>query len=178
MNARVAFKSASFPKYQDEDAETINAHLWGKRLAEYLRDQLPNHGVATAGILCEDFGWIVEIEHEPFPLFIGCGVIDDEDDCDDANEADDAGGGGKTEIEPTPPGPVAADGPAALNAFAIFVAAEPGFFQKPVQESRHPTSHCKAGHGPESADVRQRPFSGRGLGRLKFTRAAANRGSG
>ena len=129
MNARVAFKSASFPKYQDEDAETINAHLWGKRLAEYLRNQLPNHGVATAGILCEDFGWIVEIEHEPFPLFIGCGVIDDEDDCDDANEADDAGGGGKTEIEPTPPGPVAADGPAALNAFAIFVAAEPGFFK-------------------------------------------------
>ncbi len=68
MNARVAFKSASFPKYQDEDAETINAHLGGKRLAEYLRDQLPNHGVATAGILCEDFGWIVEIEHEPFPF--------------------------------------------------------------------------------------------------------------
>ncbi len=122
MNARVEFKSSSFPKYENEDAETINANLWGKRLAEYLRDQLPNHGVKTEGILCEDFGWIVEIEHEQFPVFIGCGIIDDESDYDE--DDDDASG-----IKPKAPEPVATDGPPPLTEFAIFVAAEPGFFK-------------------------------------------------
>jgi len=123
MNARVEFKSSSFPKYENEDSETINANLWGKRLAEYLRDHLPRHGVTTAGILCEDFGWIVEIEHDEFPVFIGCGVVDGEADYDDENDGD-------TDSELRRSEPAAADGPVPLTDFAIFVAAEPGFFKK------------------------------------------------
>jgi hypothetical protein len=84
----VEFKSASFPKYPNENEELVNDNCWGKRLAEYVNDHLPEHGVSTNGILCEDWGWLVYLENADFPLFIGCGVMDDGDD-DGAESADD-----------------------------------------------------------------------------------------
>jgi hypothetical protein len=86
MPTLVEFKSAAFPKYPNENEELVNDHCWGKRLAEYVRDELPKHGVATGDILCEDWGWLVYLENADFPLFIGCGVMDDGDV--DADESD------------------------------------------------------------------------------------------
>jgi hypothetical protein len=104
MQTRVEFKSRAFPKYPDEDEETVNETRWGKRLAEYVRDQLPTYGIPTEGILCEDWGWLVNIKNDEFPLWIGCGPVDDFDE--------------------DPPG---SD---ELIEFALFVAAEPKLLQR------------------------------------------------
>lgn len=104
MQTRVEFKSRAFPKYPNEDEEIVNETRWGKRLAEYVRDNLPKHGVPTEDILCEDWGWLVYIKNDAYPLWIGCGPVDDSDE----------------EVPKS-------DG---LIDFALFVVAEPKFFQR------------------------------------------------
>ncbi|MGR8997899.1 MAG: hypothetical protein ACU88J_02470 [Gammaproteobacteria bacterium] len=42
-------------------------------MAEYLQDKLPHYGLRVASIGVEVWGWIVELENEEFPLWIGCG---------------------------------------------------------------------------------------------------------
>ena len=51
MKITAIFSSRAFPKYENEDDETVNARCWGKRLAEFIRDGLPRYGVETADIL-------------------------------------------------------------------------------------------------------------------------------
>jgi hypothetical protein len=68
-----------FPPYDGEEEE-INPGLWGKRLAEHLQENLPKHGVKVTGIGIEDWGWMVELENDDFPLWIGCGHQDGEND--------------------------------------------------------------------------------------------------
>jgi hypothetical protein len=46
--------------------------MWGKRLAEFLASQLPEHGVATGQFHREDWGWEIPVENDAFPMFIGC----------------------------------------------------------------------------------------------------------
>ena len=77
MNTRVEFRSTALPKYPDENKELINNMRWGKRLAEWIRDNLPKHEYNTEEILCEDWGWLVFLENAEFPLWIGCGILDD-----------------------------------------------------------------------------------------------------
>jgi hypothetical protein len=72
MKTNVEFKSDKFPPYDGEEDE-INPGLWGKRLAEYLQNNLPLHGINVICIGAEDWGWMVELENEEFPLWIGCG---------------------------------------------------------------------------------------------------------
>ncbi len=110
MNVQVNFKSAAFPKYPNEDAEIVNAHCWGKRLAEFLRDGLPRFGVQTADILSEDWGWLVNTKNEGFPLWLGCGPVADVDE-------------GEVQPEEAARGGVSTE-------FVVFVTAEPGFFQR------------------------------------------------
>lgn len=55
----------------------INPGRWGKRLAEFLREKLVARGIQCGTIYAEDWGWAVPIEHEAFPLWLGCGNIDD-----------------------------------------------------------------------------------------------------
>jgi hypothetical protein len=118
MITRAEFKSAAFPKYPNEDAELVNSNCWGKRLAEFVRDSLPEHGIPTEDILCEDWGWLVHVKNHDFPLWIGCGVQDELSDS-----------GGKTEdkgkaSQTTPSGN---DG---IIQFCIFVTAEPNLVQR------------------------------------------------
>src|SRR6266404_5331492 len=54
--------------------------LWGKRLAEYLREKLPGQGIETGEIYSEDWGWAVPVKNETFALWIGCGHQDGDDD--------------------------------------------------------------------------------------------------
>lgn len=79
MKTQVEFKSDKFPPYPGEE-EDINPGLWGKRLAEYLQNELPHHGLKVSDIGSEDWGWMVELENEEFPLWVGCGHQSGEDD--------------------------------------------------------------------------------------------------
>ena len=106
MNTRVEFRSTAFPKYETEDEEIVNPNRWGKRLAEFVRDNLPSYGVATGNMVCEDWGWLVNTTNEEFPLWVGCGPLDDF----------------------TESGEVTGD--SSATAFCLFVTAEPSFFKK------------------------------------------------
>jgi hypothetical protein len=55
MKTQVAFRSAKFPAYADED-ERINPGVWGQRLAEYLDSGLSARGIETDSIVAEDWG--------------------------------------------------------------------------------------------------------------------------
>jgi hypothetical protein len=72
MKTQVEFRSDIFPPYDGEEEE-VNPGLWGKRLAEYLQENLPHHRVNVTAIGAEDWGWMVELENDEFPLWIGCG---------------------------------------------------------------------------------------------------------
>lgn len=113
----VEFVSAAFPKYADEDAELVNSACWGKRLAEYVAETLPRLGVPTEGLLCEDWGWLVSVSNEQFPLWIGCGVM-----------------GEPSEFEEDAPGETAlrtsVEDESGLTEFSMFVVAEPGILKK------------------------------------------------
>lgn len=118
MNTCVEFKSSAFPKYENEDEETVNPNRWGKRLAEFVRDNLPSYGVATEDILCEDWGWLINTKNDDFPVWIGCGPMDDFSEFDE-DETEEKQRSSKPDY----------DGPQATE-FCIFVTAEPSFFKK------------------------------------------------
>lgn len=65
------FRSVEFPSY-DEDGE-MNPGRWGRRLAEYLEEHLPRFGVQPVGSFMEDWGYVVPLVTERFPISIGCG---------------------------------------------------------------------------------------------------------
>jgi hypothetical protein len=79
MRTQFEFRSSAFPAYSDAE-ERINPGRFGKRLAEFLQAVLPSHGFAVRTIGNEDWGWMVELENESFPLWIGCGNVDGTDD--------------------------------------------------------------------------------------------------
>ena len=72
MRSHVEFRSTAFPAYPGEEEE-INPGRFGKRLAEFLAEELKQRGFAVRGIGAEDWGWQVELENEAFPLWVGCG---------------------------------------------------------------------------------------------------------
>jgi hypothetical protein len=72
MLTHVEFRSNRFPAYDGEDRE-VNPGLWGKRLAEFLRDALRGEGFETQEPFAEDWGWVVPIANRQFRLWIGCG---------------------------------------------------------------------------------------------------------
>ena len=47
--------------------------LWGKRLADFLREGLRKQGFETNEPIAEDWGWVVPVVNESFRLWIGCG---------------------------------------------------------------------------------------------------------
>ena len=114
MNTRVEFKSSAFPKYENEDDQTVNSGRWGKRLAEFVRDNLPNYGVSTENIRCEDWGWIVNTTNDEFPVWIGCGPMDVVLDSEEESESRTISEGDSPE----------------LTDFCLFVTAKPSFFKK------------------------------------------------
>lgn len=71
MKTHVEFRSDKFPAYPGEDEE-VNPGIWGKRLAEFISVGLKSRGITAKEPGAEDWGWMVEIENESFPLWIGC----------------------------------------------------------------------------------------------------------
>src|SRR5262245_49356414 len=72
MKTHVEFRSSKFPPYDGEEEE-INPGLWGRRLAEYLKQQLGTRGLTTGEVIAEDWGCCLPVQQEPFELWIGCG---------------------------------------------------------------------------------------------------------
>ena len=60
-----------FPACEGEDA-LINHGIWGKRLADFLRERLRTEGFAAEEPIAEDWGWVVPIVNDQFRLWIGC----------------------------------------------------------------------------------------------------------
>jgi hypothetical protein len=79
MKTQVEFRSPKFPPYEGEE-EQINPGLWGKRLAEYLVQKLAEKGIATDGMIAEDWGWYVPVRNDGFRLALCCGHQDGDDD--------------------------------------------------------------------------------------------------
>ena len=79
MKTQFEFRSSKFPPYEGEE-EHINPGLWGKRLAEYLVEKLRENGIATEGIIAEDWGWYILIQNEGFRLGLCCGHQDGDDE--------------------------------------------------------------------------------------------------
>jgi len=72
MKTHVEFRSDAFPAYEGEVKE-INPGRFGKRLAEFLAAGLAREGFEAGDPIAEDWGWVLPIKNETFPLWIGCG---------------------------------------------------------------------------------------------------------
>ncbi len=79
MKTHVEFRSDLFPAYPGEEEE-INPGIWGKRLAEFLSAGLKRHGISAREPIAEDWGWMVPIENESFPLWLGCANYEERSD--------------------------------------------------------------------------------------------------
>lgn len=51
----------------------INPDLWGKLLADFLREGLLSRGYEIPEAIPEDWGWLLRILNQPFSMWIGCG---------------------------------------------------------------------------------------------------------
>jgi len=72
MRTHLEFHSAEFPAYPDEE-QIVNSGRYGKRLAEYLQKALKGFGIETLEIYSEDWGWVIPVRNDAFPLWVGCG---------------------------------------------------------------------------------------------------------
>ena len=71
MKTQVEFRSAKFPPYAGEEAES-NPGIWGKRLAEYVAVQLAQRGIASKAISVEDWGCYLPVRTEHYRLALCC----------------------------------------------------------------------------------------------------------
>lgn len=72
MKTHLEFRSDQFAAYADDGEEPLDPTLWGKCLAEFLRDYLPGEGFETAKPTGDSQGWVVPIVNKEFPLSIVC----------------------------------------------------------------------------------------------------------
>jgi hypothetical protein len=45
----------------------------GRAVAELLTERLPHYGFLVESIIAEDWGWLVQVTNQGFPLSVGCG---------------------------------------------------------------------------------------------------------
>ena len=73
------FTSMAFPADPDED-EAVNPGRYGRKLAQFIAARLPAKGYEAIEPDAEDWGWRVEVRNAEFPLWIGCGNVDETPD--------------------------------------------------------------------------------------------------
>lgn len=78
MRTQLEFHSDVFPALPGEDEE-INPGRRGRRLADFLRAELAARGLPGGEPYAEDWGWAVPIENAQYPLWVGCGNIDEDE---------------------------------------------------------------------------------------------------
>jgi hypothetical protein len=71
MKTLAEFRSDAFPARPGEEGE-VNPGIWGASLAEFLAAGMRQQGIAAADPSADDWGWIISIPNEDFPLWVGC----------------------------------------------------------------------------------------------------------
>lgn len=62
----IHIKSSKFPILPGETDELVNDGMYGKALAEYLKEKLAAGAYDVPFVCCEDWGWWVELKTAPF----------------------------------------------------------------------------------------------------------------
>ena len=65
------FKSSLFAAEPGED-EATNPRMYGRQLANWLRERFLPLGYPAVEVIAEDWGWCVMCQREPYELWIGC----------------------------------------------------------------------------------------------------------
>ena len=83
-NPFLHIRSTKLRILQGEDDELVNEGMYGKACAQYLQSNLASRGYSIPFVVCEDWGWWVEVKGLDFTCSIGVyGIqIDDSDDLD------------------------------------------------------------------------------------------------
>ena len=76
MKTMLEFTSDAFPAEPGEEDE-INPGRYGRKLAAFIAEALRRSGLETGEPFAEDWGWQVDVANDNFPLWIGCGNIED-----------------------------------------------------------------------------------------------------
>jgi hypothetical protein len=76
MLTHLEFRSDKLPPVEGED-ELVNPGVWGKRLADFLRQGLRREGIETGEPIAEDWGWVVPLIDDPFGVWVGCSNNED-----------------------------------------------------------------------------------------------------
>jgi hypothetical protein len=71
MLTHLEFRSDKFPPIEGED-QLVNPGVWGKRLADYLREGLHREGIEAGEPIAEDWGWVLPLTDDPFGVWVGC----------------------------------------------------------------------------------------------------------
>jgi len=79
VRTHVEFRSDAFPAMPGE-TEHVNDGRWGRRLADHLAAQLALRGFGSSHVSAEDWGWMVGLENDKFPLWVGCGNCEEHPD--------------------------------------------------------------------------------------------------
>jgi hypothetical protein len=77
MEKYIHIRSAKFPILPGEKDELVNEGMYGKALAQYLKEKLKARGYDAPFFCCEDWGWWVELKNAPF-VFGVCIYCDSE----------------------------------------------------------------------------------------------------
>jgi len=72
MKTNIEFASEKFPAIAGESVQ-VNGGRHGKKLAEFIAQNLPQFGFSVSGVVAEDWGWKIQIENKDFPVWVGCG---------------------------------------------------------------------------------------------------------
>ncbi len=75
MRTHLEFVSAAFDPDPGED-EATNPGLFGRRLAELLAAAFGQQGQRPGPTIAEDWGWMVPLRNEGFPVWPGCASHD------------------------------------------------------------------------------------------------------
>jgi hypothetical protein len=67
MRTHLEFKSIRF----EGGPNSYNPEIHGARLAAFLDERFKSAGY-SGGIIEEDWGWMVNLSNDPFPLWLGC----------------------------------------------------------------------------------------------------------
>src|SRR5688572_1832616 len=74
MRTHLEFRSPRFAG----GPNSINPMIDGAKLADFLDAQFQARGY-SGGIVEEDWGWMVALADDPFPLWLGCANYEDND---------------------------------------------------------------------------------------------------
>lgn len=73
------FKSDLFDIEPGED-DDINPRIYGRQLANWLKQRLEESGYKVEPVILEDWGRCLMLTRDPFRLWIGCGNVTDLED--------------------------------------------------------------------------------------------------